>query len=229
MGLIRTGPPEDLILKLSQQEPLAAFVETGTCHGETASWASRYFPNVYTIEFSKELFERSRERHASLSNVEFIFGDCRTELPKILARQSGLLLLWLDAHWSGSITYGDGDECPLMQELDILAQTGRESIVFIDDARCFLSPPAHPHRASHWPAIDEICLALRKLPASYVVVFEDVIIAVPERFKALVQKYCQDKVTKQWSERKKESVGLYLKLAWQQFCRKLGFTAAAGS
>jgi hypothetical protein len=37
MGLIRTGPPEDLVLLLARHEPVAAFVETGTCHGVTAA------------------------------------------------------------------------------------------------------------------------------------------------------------------------------------------------
>jgi len=205
MGLIRTGPPENLILKLAQQEPLGAFIETGTCHGETAAWAARHFPRVHTIEFSRELYEQTRQRHSALTNVEFIFGDCRTELPKILSREPGLSLFWLDAHWSGSVTYGDGDECPLMQELEILAGTGREALVFIDDARCFLSPPVHPHRPSFWPAIDEVCAALRQLRVGYVVVFEDVIIAVPDRFKAIVQQHCQDESTRAWKARKKES------------------------
>jgi hypothetical protein len=213
MGLIRTGPPEDLILKLARQEPLVAFVETGTCHGDTAAWASRHFPRVHTIEFSRELYDQARQRYAGLTNVEFIFGDSRKELPKIMSQHTGLILFWLDAHWSGSVTYGEGDECPLMQELEILVQSKCEALIFIDDARCFLSPPPLPHRASFWPTIDEVCFALRRLSVGYVVVFEDVIIAVPTRYRELVQQHCQEKATEAWRNRKKESATTRFKRA----------------
>jgi hypothetical protein len=220
MGLIRTGPPEDLILKLARQEPLAAFVETGTCQGGTAAWAAQHFPRVHTIEFSRELFEQTRQRHAGLANVEFIFGDSRKELPRLVAQAAGLTLFWLDAHWSGSVTYGDGDECPLMEELEILARAGREALIFIDDARCFLAPPAHPHRASFWPAIDEVCAALHRLPVGYVVVFEDVIIAVPARFKELIQRHCQDKATEAWRNRKGETAATHFKRGMARLLRR---------
>jgi hypothetical protein len=147
------------------------------------------------VEFSRELHERARGRFAGLANVEFRFGDSRTELPKILQQFSGLGLFWLDAHWSGSVTYGEGDECPLLAELAVLAASGREALVMIDDARCFLAPPALPHRAAFWPTVAEVCAALAQLPPNYIVVFEDVIISVPLRFRPVVEQHCQLRAT----------------------------------
>ena len=52
MGLIRMGPPENLMRKLKDKYELRDFIETGTFHGNTAIWATSQFDNVITIEFS---------------------------------------------------------------------------------------------------------------------------------------------------------------------------------
>jgi len=52
-----------------------------------------------------------------------------------------------------------------------------------------------------WPAIDEIVGRIKNRNESYyMVVFEDVIIAVPEEARTLVAGYCQAANTKAWGE-----------------------------
>jgi len=233
MGLIRNGPPEDLIVKIIGEMRVLSFIETGTSHGDTAYWASNHFDHVYTIEYSKELYELAKAKYGGARNIEFAFGDSRTILPEILNIAPSPAILWLDAHWSGSNSYGEGDECPLMGELAAVECAEKEMIVLIDDARCFLSPPPSPHQIDLWPDISQILLGLKRVPlVDYVAVFDDVIIGVPEVLKRTVQEHCQDRATQIWRERKKElasyrerekeSVSYYMGMAVKQMLKKLG-------
>ena len=217
-----TGLPKDLIQNIDSKISISSFIETGTCYGDTAVWAAKKFKNVYTIEYSTVLFEKVIAQYGNIDNIEFIYGDSRDHLPKIINKASGPYLVWLDAHWSGSVTYGEGDECPLLQELAALEGISQEIVVLIDDARLFLSPPPKPHRIDHWPDIWQVIQALKKLPVDYVVVFEDVVIGVPESLRSTVEEHCQRRATEAWQNRKKESVSHYLKLAWRQWCKKIG-------
>jgi hypothetical protein len=192
MGLVRrgdavvVGPPKDLIAQLREAYDIPLFVETGTYEGDTALWASSVFPRVITIERSAAQHERAVRRLAAASNVVCMLGDSRTQLAEIAAGLDGPAVFWLDAHWSGGETYGSGDECPLLGELAALAAARAPRFVFIDDARLFLSPPPAPHEPESWPQIGEVVDAVRRLGDQYVVVFEDVIVAVPQAARDLV-------------------------------------------
>src|SRR4051794_14695664 len=100
MGLIRSGPPIDLILQLQREFGLKEFVETGTFRGKTAVWASAHFQHVFTIEASKEIFDTMHARAAGHANIEFLFGNSRDVLGQIIPRLSGPAVFWLDGHWS---------------------------------------------------------------------------------------------------------------------------------
>jgi hypothetical protein len=166
MGLVRrgdavvVGPPKDLIAQLREAYDIPLFVETGTYEGDTALWASSVFPRVITIERSAAQHERAVRRLAAASNVVCMLGDSRTQLAEIAAGLDGPAVFWLDAHWSGGETYGSGDECPLLGELAALAAARAPRFVFVD--------------------------AVRRLGDQYVVVFEDVIVAVPQAARDLV-------------------------------------------
>ena len=83
-------------------------------------------------------------------------GDTRDHLKQILTENDDILF-WLDAHWSGGETYGEEDECPLLEELGLIFKcTEKKFIVLIDDARLFLAPPPLPHDFSKWPTIQDI-------------------------------------------------------------------------
>jgi hypothetical protein len=179
VGSVHPGAPPELVLFLKQRFDLRCFVETGTLFGNTASWAARVFPTVYTIEAEEALWEAARRRHAHLSNVRFILGQSPAQL-SALTPTLDRPLFWLDAHWSGGYTAGEKAECPLLDELAAISAAGlTEAFILIDDARMFLSPPPLPHKWQQWPALSDVMNALRACANPWITVKDDVIIAVP--------------------------------------------------
>ncbi len=186
------GPPTQLILDLKQRFNLKCFIETGTLFGRTALWAAEHFEQVITIEFSEAVYQETSQRYQHLKTIQFLFGDTRTQLRASLAQQTDPCLLWLDAHWSGGITYGSQDECPLLDELRIIAEHPHQHFILIDDARLFLSPPPPPHDSQQWPTLLELLEAIKAIdPTSFVVVYDDVLISVPAAARPLITDYCQ--------------------------------------
>lgn len=199
MGIIRMGPPQELILHLVSQHEEATFVETGTYLGDTALWAASRFARVVTIENSHAIYEKTVSKLKYTKNIEFRFGDSRTQLDTILSGLKSTAVIWLDSHWCGSESYGANDQCPLLDELAVINRSSVAHYLFIDDARLFLSPPPLPNAIDAWPTIDRICHALAQGSyRRYVVVFEDVIIAVPFEARALLANWCQDANTQAW-------------------------------
>lgn len=201
MGLVHMGPPTELILQLKDRYKLMDFIETGTYHGSTCVWAASYFDNVTTVEYSKEIYEETLARHRNIQNINFIFGDSRSVLKTIVPKLTRPAIFWLDSHWSGGKTYGENDECPLIGEIHAMQKSKYAHFIFIDDARLFMSPPPRPHRIEQWPSIDEVIEALKSSSHKhYIVIVEDVLIAVPEYAKDVVASYCQEINTKAWKE-----------------------------
>ncbi len=206
MGIVRMGPPIELILQLKARYDLRVFVETGTYYGDTAAWAASHFDSVTTIECSREIHQVAARRHGNMRNVNFILGDSRAVLRTIVPKMSSPAIFWIDSHWSGGQTYGANDECPLLDEIRAV-QTGRcTHFVLIDDARLFASPPPRPHRLDKWPSIDQVIKALKSCDDRYyIVLIEDVIVAVPSYATPLVASYCQEVNTKAWEANRKRS------------------------
>jgi hypothetical protein len=202
MGIIHFGPPVELITRLLSEVEIVNFVETGTYRGETAAWASTHFKNVFSIEYSKDFYEQAAARYAHLSNVQFIYGDSRGELSKLITSLDGLTLFWLDAHWcGGGGTFGEQDQCPLLGEIEIVNQARPESLIFVDDARLFAAPPTQQFDLNQWPNISAVISTLSaRHPQRYVMITEDVIVAVPEMARETVMKYGQEANHRAWVE-----------------------------
>ena len=195
------GPPQKLIMELATEFHVKDFVETGTFYGGTAVWASNIFERVYTIENSKEMYEAAVNNHQDKSNIKFLLGDSRTHLKKVVSQLEKPAVFWLDAHWSGGLTYGDNDQCPLLEEIDVINSSPLDHFILIDDARLFLSSPQPPHNVEQWPTISELIFALKtKFPDRFIVIIEDVIIATPAYSKSAVSAYCQNINSKAWEE-----------------------------
>jgi len=190
VGNLRSGPPDDLVLSLRKALGIRYFIETGTFTGKTAEWAARCFQRVYTVEFSQEIWFRAQKRLGPLKNVISMFGHSAEVLSKVVSELDGPAICWLDAHWSGGDTYGSFDECPLLAELKVLRSV-RDSIILIDDARLFLSPPPPPHDPKMWPDIATIIDRLNSDERRDVIVIDDVIVAYPKSASAEVMAYCQ--------------------------------------
>lgn len=199
MGIVKMGPPAEIILKLKDAYNISRFVETGTYYGNTAFWASRFFKQVLTIEYSEIIYSQVTKKFNHVKNIEFSYGDTRDRLKDIVAKLGAPCIFWLDAHWSGGLTYGNNDDCPIIEEIEIINNSKYDNFIFIDDARFFMSPPPRPHAVENWPDIAMVLNALHSANGKkYIVIIEDVIIAVPDTAKAIVSQYCQDANTKLW-------------------------------
>ncbi|MDH4164294.1 MAG: hypothetical protein OEW15_16650 [Nitrospirota bacterium] len=193
------GAPRELILLVRDACSIDLFVETGTFRAATAVWASSHFSHVVTIENSAPIHAEALRRYGHIGNIDFLSGNSRNILEQVSGSRPDTAIYWLDAHWSGGETYGDNDECPLLDEIAVINRRKKEDVILIDDARLFLSPPPRPHKIENWPSIDAVVDALRdRSVAPYIVINDDVIVAVPGSIKDRVATYCQDRTTRQW-------------------------------
>ena len=214
MGIVRMGAPTEIISELRELYEIKKFVETGTFYGQTAYWASQEFEQVSTIEYSEEIYKQVTEKYKDVKNIEFLYGDSREKLREIIEKTNSPSIFWLDAHWSGDITYGEEDQCPIVEEIEIVNQSVYDNFIFIDDARLFLSPPQPPHRIEQWPDINTILTALNSgKDPRYTVVIEDEIIAVPQFAKSVIGKYCQAVNDRLWKEYGRQSKSTNLQKA----------------
>lgn len=191
------GPPVALILALKEKLRLDDFVETGTYRGDTAEWASEHFARVATVELSPEYYAAAVARFGAQPNVRVLQGDSGTRLRQLVAELQGPAVFWLDAHWSGLDTAGREAECPLIAELTILNDAPHEHSLLVDDARLFAAPPPRPHRAEKWPDLGAVLDALRAGGRRHVVMFEDVLIAVPVAARSFLTEWLQDEIALQ--------------------------------
>lgn len=193
MGSVEFGLPKSFFEHCRGMSEYSVFVETGTYLGDSARWASRHFSRVYTIEISWNLHNQAKRALSDLENVTPLFGDSRILLRQLLPDLKGeKCVFWLDGHWSGGETYGRFDECPLLEELQVVNQYGSGNIVLVDDARYFLTPPPPPHDPAAWPELSDIVSALQAVPR-YVGVFEDVVYGLPLQMKDSFREYSVNK------------------------------------
>jgi hypothetical protein len=200
MGEIHPGIPHDLTVALKQAFHLETFIETGTFLGDSAVWASNHFKQVHTIEMSTAVYECALAKQGNVPGVEFIHGDSREVLKQLVPSLNEPALFWLDGHWSMGETYGDGDECPVLDELRVIVSANPAHFIIIDDARLFVSPPPRPHQIEQWPSIVEIIDVIQSGAHSfYVVIFEDTLIAVPVTARSFLATFCQERTTAEYA------------------------------
>jgi hypothetical protein len=194
------GPPEDLTFALQARLRLDDFVETGTFHGHTAAWAAVHFPRVTTIELSPAYHAAAQDRFRSQANVRALAGDSSARLREVVPALAGPALFWLDAHWSGLDTAGREAECPLLAEIALINAVPRTHTLLVDDARLFCAPPPRPHRAEQWPDLVSTVDALSEGGRRHVVLFEDVLVAVPADQREFLNAWLQDAAASARSE-----------------------------
>lgn len=169
MGAIHFSLDPDLARQFAEKLGIKTFVETGTFRGESAEIARALFEEVHTCELSPELHEAACRKFADQPSVHCHLGDSAERLADI-RRSLGErpALYWLDAHWcDADDTAGAESQCPLLDELRALAPLHERSVVWIDDARYFLSPPPHPLVTRGWPTFHEVQQALRELAGDH--------------------------------------------------------------
>jgi len=196
MGLINFGVPKEEVEFLQKSMNLDTFVEGGTYKGGTAKEMSSKFKKVFTIEKSDIMFNEASHNLKDISNVTMLKGDTREHLHSIMKNNDNILF-WLDAHWSGGDTYGEEDECPLIEELEIIFEYNKNFIILIDDARLFLAPPPLPHKIENWPSLTDV---FHVLPMNWELLeFEDVIYLFPKQVDNHFKKFIQKITTDRWN------------------------------
>ncbi len=199
MGIVRMGVPEKAVKDIAMQYNIGLFIETGTYKANTTVWASKEFDKVYTIEADEALYNDAKQKNSSIENIEFLHGNSRDKLSEVISLlQNDDAIIWLDAHWSGGETYGQDDECPLLDELDIILRCDSDHIILIDDARLFLAPPPKPHNTTVWSSIIEVVCKLRDNNYG-AIVHEDVIFGYPAKHKEFFAEYFQEITTEHWN------------------------------
>jgi hypothetical protein len=159
---------------------------------------SQFFKRVYTIEASKSLYKISQYKLKNFDNIIACSGDSRKILNSIIENENNVLF-WLDAHWSGGNTYGENDECPVIEELNVIFKHKKNYAILIDDARLFIAPPPLPHNFLNWPSILDIS---NTIPKDFdLLKHDDVIYIFPISYHYEIRKYFQDLITNEWSKR----------------------------
>lgn len=191
MGIISFSIPSDLVFTFSKKYDIKNFVETGTFKGNSSVWASNHFKNVYTIEIDETIYNETKNRSDAGNNIEFILGNSKDEIPKVIEKLDGPAIFWLDGHWCVGAG-GKEMECPINDELIAISKR-QDCVILIDDARCFLSKLPPPHNSEDWPRIDEIFALIKKYYPDYIVtIAQDVIVAVPSYMKKELDFYMEN-------------------------------------
>ncbi len=184
MGSLHSSPLSALISDLQKHLSLRSFVETGTFRGDGAAFAASVFADVHTIEIRQDFHDKASERLAPLGVTQHL-GDSRTVLPKVAAQLGNSALFWLDGHAGGGY-FGDADDCPLIEELQAIAQSDHEHVILVDDARAFVAPPPPPFKAQAWPTLIEVIDAARARVAYDCVIICDALIFTPPTARDVV-------------------------------------------
>jgi len=134
-----------ILKSYARKYKLNVLIETGTYMGDMI-WAMRKkFKYIYSIELSKELYDKAKDRFSNIKNVKLIHGDSGKHIENILNRVDHPALFWLDAHYSEGITARGETDTPILDELHhILRSNVYGHVILIDDAREFGIDPAYP-------------------------------------------------------------------------------------
>lgn len=219
MGIVNFSIPKDIVLDIIKEITIDNFIETGTFKGETTFWASDYFPQVYTIEISREISNETAQR-SKKKNITFIVGDSKDELPKLVPTLKGRSFFWLDGHWC---TGGGGKdtECPLIDELESISMC-KDSVIFIDDARCFLGPLPAPHDSEKWPKIDSVFAKCKELfPTHFTTIIDDVIMCIPQDLKLVIDNYWRNTFNERFYKKEVAETDIYRPSLLERILRKI--------
>jgi GT2 family glycosyltransferase len=192
MGDIKFSIDTELVAALKSVLPLEIFVETGTFEGDAIRLARPFFDVIHSVELSPEYFEVAQSKFGQDPGVHLYLGDSAVKLGELRPVFTGKsALFWLDAHWCvAQDTGGEKSQCPLLGEIRSISRLNEQSVIMIDDARLFTSPPPQPHEISQWPRLDQVIDALRAVGKDHEIkIFNDVIVFAPRQANAALTEY----------------------------------------
>ena len=127
------------------QHKAEVFIETGTYLGEMVNSIKYNFKEIYSIELSSELYEKTKRKFSRYKNIKIFNGDSAKVLSEILEHLYEPCLFWLDAHYSEGITVKGDKETPILDELErIFSHPVDGHVILIDDARFFTGNNDYP-------------------------------------------------------------------------------------
>jgi len=193
MGAIHFSMDLNLAELLARELGISAFVETGTFKGDSVALVRSIFSEIHTCELSSELHLAALHRFKADKTVTCHFGSAG-DLLKRIARQLAQrpVLYWLDAHWcAGENTAGEESQCSLLEELDAVYPLHPNSVVWIDDARYFMSPPPKPLKTQGWPTCDQVLRTLIMLGSSthLITFYNDTILLYPKSIYNVINQF----------------------------------------
>lgn len=116
-------------------------IETGSYLGEgICKFLYIGFERIVSIEIDKKLFEHCKKRFKRYKSVEMVHDNSVDFLRRNIEQIPNEVLFFLDAHFSGGVTsHADGQEVPLIEELEIILSgfMGDTCSIIIDDADYF--------------------------------------------------------------------------------------------
>lgn len=146
MGNLRIFNLNDYITKYNTTN----FIETGTAQGHGLEYANSFnFKKLYSVEFSKQLYDFCLEKFKSNDNVMIINGTSKDGLEQIFNTEiDGNTLFWLDAHYPYADTvpsieyYNMGEDdirLPLEKELRLIHSKRKhlKDVIIVDDLRIY--------------------------------------------------------------------------------------------
>ena len=220
MGIIQPYFPKEIVLKLANIANAEIFVETGTYYGNTSEWASSEFKNIFTIELSEYLYNITKEKLLLKRNINHILANSKNVLPNILKTIDSNVVFWLDGHYSGGVTAGEDDPCPLREELGIILKRYNDDIIIIDDARDCIG--------GTFPSIQEIYRLINKTAKNkrFLQICNDHIYIIPDKkeYVELLLEYVLEQNILLWKafvEYNRENVPLKNKIygVMSKFCQ----------
>lgn len=195
MGAVTFSLDPRLVTSLQSELPLRVLIETGTFNGDTVEELKSYFDKVVSIELSETLWADAAKRFEAYPHVQILLGSSKDKLRELQSElKDAGALYWLDAHWCvATDTAGELSQCPLLEELQAIGKLNNASVVLIDDARLFQSPPLAPHEISQWPRFHQIVSCLLTLSSEHeLMVVNDVIAFYPLSAKSVMTSYAQN-------------------------------------
>lgn len=143
----------DLIFQISIKYRVKKIIETGTYHGISTLWMSKFFTQVHSIEIDPDNFIIASANLKNHFNVQLYLGQSQTFLRVAIKNLNPLsnenFIIFLDAHWF---------ENPLLKELDAIKESGYKPIIIIHDFQTNdpeLGFDSYPDIEYKWESIKE--------------------------------------------------------------------------
>ena len=131
------------------------FIESGTYEGDTIFSLEPYFNNLFTIEYSKSLYENTKNKYMG-NKINFILGDSSIIFNTLLLSIKEKSIFFLDGHWSGGLTGKSDKDCPLIEEITCINNLFvNDAIIIIDDHRLFEKGPNNSNANEDWSLIND--------------------------------------------------------------------------